>query len=312
MILRSFVLLTGLLLSPALRAVSEENLYLPQPALPTPGPNVKQTANFDDLRHNILSLISTSQKRVWLMTDYLTDGDIVSALFLAKYRKVDVKVFLGQPRLNSYLSRLNYLKAQNIPVFTRPQHGFVAPTVLFIDQRLFTVSRDLNVLVRHGSAQIVQAPPSDVATFVSWFRGVNEYPSPAEAKPMPAVGRSGGSRPGRNWGAGGSGVSSYRGEDNGSFNYDRSGLSRQVPEGVSTKLPRMMRWQKLKEQGDKPLPQPVPSGGASITAPVPSVSPEKDNQPKLIEPGPTGPQEVIDPARPSLDEDAKVSPSEER
>ena len=228
-----------------------------------------------------------------------------------------MKVFLGQPRLNSYLSRLNYLKAQNIPVFTRPQHGFIAPTVLFVDQRLFTISRDLNVLVRQGPAQILQAPPADVATFVSWFKGMADLPIPAEPRPLPAVGRASGSRPVRNWrneeqrsGSASPAVSSYQGEENGSYNYDRSRLPRQAPEGIPTKLPKVLRWQKIESQKLESAPDQPASEIAPRPNPVGPANPVE----KSIEPGPQSPSsiEAIDPIRPGTDVDSMNSPSEER
>src|SRR5262249_22068141 len=48
--------------------------------------------SFGKLRLEVLNLIGQSKTRIWLTTDYLTDGEIVSALFVARYRKLDVKV----------------------------------------------------------------------------------------------------------------------------------------------------------------------------------------------------------------------------
>ncbi len=285
--------------TPSAFASNPEGLFVPQPELPTPGLNLKQTANFDDLRHNVLNLLSSGKKRIWLLTDYLTDGDIVSALFLAKYRKVDVKVFLGQSKLNSYMSRLNYLKAQNVPVFERPEHGYIAPTILLIDQRLFTISRDLNALARGGPAQLVQASPNELATFVTWFKDVVNNPISVEPKPLPSVGRAGGSgkpasRVKASWES--PAVSSYEGEGDGSYNYDRSGLTRRTPDGVSTKLPRTLRWQKTATEKEA---EPVAG----------------DAKPKIEEAvliGPKSPSEISDPNRPRPDEETFSPPSEER
>jgi hypothetical protein len=271
-------------------SATEESIYAPQAPVPVPGFALKNTANFDELRHNVLELIGSSKRRIWLITDYLTDGDVVSALFLAKYRKVDVKVFLGRHKQNQYLSRLSYLKQQNIPVFTRPEHGFVAPTLVFVDQKLYTINRDLNSLARIGQAQIAQASPADVKNFVSWFRDALEYPEPAVVRPEIQVGRS------RNRPADSrrtspaeadTPVSRYDGEADGSYNYDRSSLSRRAPEGVPTQLPKVPVWKKnadIRQKNPPILPlapnPPVPAEtGAQPgpTAPTPVEAARPDN-----------------------------------
>jgi hypothetical protein len=273
-------------------SASEESIHAPQAPVPVPGFSLKNTANFDELRHNVLELIGSSKKRVWLITDYLTDGDVVSALFLAKYRKVDVKVLLGRSKQNQYLSRLSYLKAQNIPVFTRPEHGFVAPTLVFVDQKLYTINRDLNSLARIGQAQIAQASPADVKNFVSWFRDALEYPEPAVVRPEMQVGRSR-NRPAesRQWTSPSeTPTPRYNGEADGSYNYDRSSLSRRAPEGVPTQLPRVPVWQKNRDIKQKnppilPLAPNPPDKGAQPepSAPTPVEAVRPDN------PAPTGP-----------------------
>jgi hypothetical protein len=270
-------------------SATEESIYAPQAPVPVPGFNLKNTANFDELRHNVLELIGSGKKRIWLITDYLTDGDVVSALFLAKYRKVDVKVFLGRTKQNQYLSRLSYLKQQNIPVFTRPEHGFIAPTLVFVDQKLYTINRDLNSLARIGQAQIAQASPADVKNFVSWFRDALEYPEAAVVRPEIQVGRSR-QRPTESRRtappADEAPVSRYNGETDGSYNYDRSSLSRRAPEGVPTQLPRVPVWQKNRDirQKNPPIlplapnpPVPADSGaqpGPTAPTPVEAVRPD--------------------------------------
>jgi hypothetical protein len=271
-------------------SATEESIYAPQAPVPVPGFSLKTTANFDELRHNVLELIGSSKRRIWLITDYLTDGDVVSALFLAKYRKVDVKVFLGRTKQNQYLSRLSYLKQQNIPVFTRPEHGFVAPTLVFVDQKLYTITRDLNSLARIGQAQIAQASPADVKNFVSWFRDALEYPEPAVVRPEIQVGRSR-HRPAESRRPASAAddappVSRYNGEADGSYNYDRSSLSRRAPEGVPTQLPKVPVWQKNRDTRQKnppilPLapnpPVPADSGaqtGSTAPTPVEAVRPD--------------------------------------
>lgn len=294
--LRSLLLVLGLwfFTKPGL-ASTEEAVYAPQAPVPVPGFGLKNTANFDELRHNVLELISSSRKRVWLITDYLTDGDVVSALFLAKYRKVDVKVFLGRDKQNQYLSRLTYLKAQNIPVFIRPEHGFIAPTLVFVDQKLYTINRDLNSLARVGQAQIAQASPTDVKNFVSWFRDALEYPVQALPRPELQVGRTrsgGGETSARSSSREtSSSESDYSGENDGSYNYNRSSLSRRAPEGVPTQLPRVPVWQKNRDIRLKNPNQPGPVDSPSIAPKSSPTQPAPAADDRAF-PGPTAPSDT--------------------
>ena len=81
--MRKLALLLCCLVTP----IAEGAVPAPQIPMETPGFNFKTTANFDELRHNILELIGSGRKRIWLLTDYLGDSEIASALFLANYRK---------------------------------------------------------------------------------------------------------------------------------------------------------------------------------------------------------------------------------
>jgi hypothetical protein len=78
--------------------------------------------SFSKMRFEVLNLVGAAKTRIWLVTDYLTDGEVVSALFLARYRKLDVKVLLGKKKAYSYMSRLGYLRQQNIPVYIKPNN----------------------------------------------------------------------------------------------------------------------------------------------------------------------------------------------
>ena len=81
----------------------------------------KDFQDFASFRQEILNLVGTAQTRIWLTTDFISDGEIVSALYLGKYRKLDVLTMLGKKKANSYMSRLNFFKAQGMDVYMRPQ-----------------------------------------------------------------------------------------------------------------------------------------------------------------------------------------------
>lgn len=216
---------------------------IPAPQLPigTPGFNFKSTANFDDLRHNILELIGSGRKRVWLLTDYLSDGEIASALFLAKYRNLDVKVYLGRGQVNASGSRLPYLRGQGVPTYLRPRTGYTTPTLLFVDSRLYGFTRDMNTLQRLGTAEIIQASPADVKAFVSWLREVMENPEIAYPRAF-----RGGRTP----------KEPFQGDSEGSYNYDRRSSRQKAPQGVPRELPRIPKWKQTEEMRKKGIVSP--------------------------------------------------------
>ncbi len=218
-------------------------LPIPAPQLPigTPGFNFKTTVNFDDLRHNILELIGSGRKRVWLLTDYLTDGEVATALFLAKYRNLDVKVYLGREQLSSSGSRLPYLRGQGVPTYLRPRTGYTTPTLVFVDQRLYGITRDMNTLQRLGNAEIVQASPAEVKAFVSWLKEVMENPEIAYPRPI---------RSGR------TPKEPFQGDSEGSYNYDRKSNGRKAPEGVTRELPRIPKWKQIEEMRKRGIVSP--------------------------------------------------------
>ncbi|MBC7532794.1 MAG: hypothetical protein H7318_14570 [Oligoflexus sp.] len=246
---------------------------IPAPQLPigTPGFNFKSTANFDDLRHNILELIGTGRKRVWLLTDYMSDGEIASTLFLAKYRNLDVKVYLGRDQLNVSGSRLSYLRGQSVPTYLRPRTGYTTPTLLFVDSRLYGITRDMNTLQRLGTAEIVQASPADVKAFVSWLKDVMENPEIAYPKAFKS-----GRTP----------KEPFQGDSEGSYNYDRRSNRQKAPDGVTRELPRIPKWKQTEEMRKKGI-----------------ISPE---QPSIQPPQSPGTEEVKKPAINAEDEAVKA------
>ncbi|MFW7379448.1 MAG: hypothetical protein ACOH5I_11615 [Oligoflexus sp.] len=191
--------------------------------------------NFNELKHIVADLIGRAESRVILYTEFLTDGEISSALFLAQYRKIQTIVFLGGSSMNRYLSRLGYLKAQNIPVFVRPrQSQFREPTILLVDRHLYRISRDLDVLKKQVGAEIQLASPSWVNRFEAELVEALKNNKQAIPKPLPMVGRPGSHPQSRQ-----NVPIDYQGDPDGTYNYDRAaGRRKSVPAGVPTKLPK--------------------------------------------------------------------------
>jgi hypothetical protein len=230
---------------------------------PLAAQELKPFSSFADVRHELLSRMGEAKARIWMVTSFLTDGEIVSALYLAQYRKLQVGVLLGRQKANTYMSRLNYLKEQNIPVFLKPDEiKFGAPTAVLVDNRLFLVDSDLDFMDRRTHFVVTSAVPEDAEKFVETFLKATERGIPAVPRAMPIVGRPG-ARP-RATG----GVSLPRsvpkydpGEVEGSYSYDNARISSMAapPPGVPKVLPReTILEQRGKQSARPPAPAVTP------------------------------------------------------
>lgn len=234
---------------------------------------VREHASFSDLRHEVLGLIGGATKRVWLVTPYLTDGEIATSIFMAKYRKLNVKVLLGRKNANKYLSRLSFLKRQNVDVFLKPEgFGGISTTAILSDDRLVFVNGSLNYKQSKFKFVSREGSSSQRKDFIKQFKAATDQKIPAIPRPTPYVGR-----PGRftNVYQNGKAVRSHREEKSkrsysggqpsskprqayrpkldpietdGSYNYNRKDPDKSGP-GMPRKLPKKtIQQKKFKEQ----------------------------------------------------------------
>lgn len=216
------------------------------------GQPLKTYDSFSTLRNDILDFISSANERVWLHTDYLTDGEIVTSLFVAKYRKIDVKVLLGRKKSNAYMSRLNYLKNQNIPVFLKPLNfKSNAVTAILIDNELIYIDGELDFMSRYKKFNAYRASPEETEAYVSIFSDAANLGVPAVAKALPLVGRKNAAAPVYS-----PTTSSSSGPKDAAYTYGRGRTPR--PDGVPSKLPRETKWQKSREEPLQADDQAVP------------------------------------------------------
>jgi len=151
----------------------------------------KNYSDFTKLRHEILNIIGGATSKVWIATDYLTDGEIVSALFVAMYRKLDVRVLIGRRKAHIYMSRLRYLKNQNIPVYLKPDDFTAAdPSALLADDNLYMIDVELDFLTKRKQFKLVIKDKKTRENFEYLF--VQAYSRKLQAIPrvLPAVGRA--------------------------------------------------------------------------------------------------------------------------
>jgi len=232
----------------------------PNPVLaedtPAPGkssnPTERSFEGFAAARNEILSLISSATGHIQIVTDFLSDGDIASALYIAQYRKVEVQVLLGPAKATSILSRLNFLKSQQIPVWLRPKNFMASyPTIIRIDQTLYGFNADLDYLARHRKFTLVALPSGQMPAFIEDFQQAANSSITPEARPLPLVGRPGsrpsgrGARQTQQQGAreAYNGASPYAEREAGGYNtndgtYKYQRKKERPSNGIPTKLPR--------------------------------------------------------------------------
>ena len=219
--------------------------------------------NFADVRAEVLNAIGGAQRRIWLATDFLSDGEIVSALYVAQYRKLEVQVLLGRAKSNAYMSRLNYLKTQNIPVWLKPP-GFEPklPTVMLVDDLLLTVDGELDFLARGRKFTVTTGNATHKDMFVANFPNAVQRALPAHARAVPLVGKARAATS-QNHGTVSKG-SVYRPDlsggptEVGGYKYNR--VREAPPRGVPTKLPKTTIWQEREKNRENEQAQELPVG----------------------------------------------------
>lgn len=213
------------------------------PQVPQASPEFvrKDFADFNGLRNQLLNLIGRAKQRVVMVTDFLSDGEISTALFLAKYRKLRVTVFLGEKRLNNYLSRVGYLRSQNILTLVRPSSQlFNSPSLLLVDNELFHISRDLNVLLSQEGGRIERLHPKYLRPFQNDFLSRKTIKKRAIPKPLPIVRARPSTSSLRQ-----SPARVYQGEPDGAYNYDKAPSgAHKAPPGLPTQLPKKVKSQR--------------------------------------------------------------------
>jgi hypothetical protein len=151
---------------------------------------VSTFTDFAALRTELLSMIGGSGKRVLLCTDFLTDADIVSSLYIAQYRKVDIKVLLGREKSTNILSRLNYLQQVNIQTSLRPRDFYPSfNTILLIDDRLITLNSNLDYMAKAKNLSVTTRPTTEIAAFDAAFLQAMSGQVAPPSTPLPQVGR---------------------------------------------------------------------------------------------------------------------------
>lgn len=149
--------------------------------------------NFADAKSVLLDQMGMAKVSIQLYTELLTDADIVSALYLAQYRKVNTTVMLGKANSQHFLSRLRDLKKQHIAVFEAPpQFPTQHRTVLAIDGQIPQVlDAPLDYRTRAKSFRIQTATSPQLELYRRFFGEIlSTGVVPKDSPNLPKVGRA--------------------------------------------------------------------------------------------------------------------------
>ncbi len=149
--------------------------------------------SFADAKAYLLNQISAANESVQLYTEFLTDGEFISSLYLAKFRKIKTTVLLNPGQANHFLSRLRDLKKQEIDVYFSPRNFPRAPkTALLIDQnRVLFFDAALDYQTRGQRFIISELKAPEAALYRTTFAdAVAQSIEPKSIWALPSVGRS--------------------------------------------------------------------------------------------------------------------------
>ena len=208
-------------------------------------PSSKTMNGYNLLRADVLNVIGGAKKRVWLSTNFLTDGEIVTALFLAKYRKIDTKVMVDASKVNHFMSRVADLKRNDIPVSVLPARFACAKnTCILVDDKAYQIDAELNHNQTRAAYTMTGLSSKESIAFADNYEKALGNSTTVSVKPLPMVGTAGGK--GRTTVIGRS-AGTKRNSD-GSYNYDGKPSGSRIPPGIARKLPRDTIYQKRQRQ----------------------------------------------------------------
>lgn len=112
-------------------------------------------SSYSAAKLRIQELIGNAQKSIYLRTKFLTDGDLVMSVYVAKYRGVDTKVILGNQMASAYLSRYRDLLRQGVPIQLK-NSNWAYPTSLIVDGKLYELNVPLDDRVKGKTFELIE------------------------------------------------------------------------------------------------------------------------------------------------------------
>ena len=190
---------------------------------------------YEGLSHRVMSILGNAKQRVWLRTTYLTDGDVVMGLNMAKFRGLDVRVVLHSKKLKHYMSRYTTLRKQRIP--TKVSGGeWRHKTNILVDDKLYNIQAPMDYRSGVRYIRLKSQTGKPVSLFKDEFAKISKIGSfigskstpklkskPIVSKPIIRKTKVDG-KPSKKV-------------------YTYSNKKEKAPRGLPTKLPRKTKWQ---------------------------------------------------------------------
>lgn len=214
--------------------------------VPSPSMADENYDNYANFIQRLMNMIGNAEEKVFLRTEYLSDGNIVMALNLAKFRDVDVKVVVHKKKARYYMSRYSTLRKHNIPTVVSSGQ-WAHPSSIMVDDMLFEINTPLDYKTRTRYFRVSETNAEIAKTFERSFSSGLKFPtyhnSSVKKSPQKTT-RNNGSSP-NTWSRSSSkshpSNSTAGNEDESVYTY--SNKKKDAPEGIQTKLPRKTKWQ---------------------------------------------------------------------
>lgn len=203
----------------------------------------KTYSNYLDLQQHVLELMRSAKRRIWLTSRYLNDDEVVLGLYVARYRRVDIRVGVSKSQAMSRGSKYQALKNENIHIrLLNLKESTSSPSSLVVDDKGYRISTNFDPTNDSERFELVEVKinpknrisqkkrdkiPTRTIASNPWRKDTKvlssknahvsrEIPKVAKAKKMQV--------------------------------FDYSGIKTKRPEHVETKLPKVTKWSKNRKK----------------------------------------------------------------
>ncbi len=192
----------------------------------------------------VVKAITKAKKTVWVTTDFLSDGALVNALYLANLRRLDVKLLIKRSSVGQPLELSDYLAKRKVPVFYKENEGASKEvSAALVDDELILLNSSFHFRTKNTRFKIKYIDKKLHDRFREAFirsssnkRGQKVEPVVSSKESQSRVVRSGA---GPNAKVSGSSSGQGSSISGGVFSYDNQAPQRTAPVEVQQKLPKL-------------------------------------------------------------------------
>lgn len=151
----------------------------------TANQHISSYPSYDAFRDDITKAIRNAKQRVLVVTTFLSDGDVATALFGASLRRCTVGIILNRHNHAHWRSRYSYLVQAKLPVFIAPLSAqkMGGQTTLVIDDQVWRISAAIDD--KHRGSVLYVPSPWTAPEVMKWFSGLTRA---TQIPPRPMAG----------------------------------------------------------------------------------------------------------------------------